>query len=406
MEDPAITAIIPLYNGGEFIEEALDSVLTQTLPPAKIVVVDDGSTDNGPDIVKQMACQRNIFLIHKQNGGQSSARNLGVAQARTPLIALLDQDDVWYPHHLEELVKPFRETRYPEVGWVYSNLDEVDRDGRMVTRSCLDQKPEIQHPKRSLVGCLTTDMFVLPTSSLISRRAFEAAGGFDERLVGYEDDDLFLRMFRLGYDNVYINKALSRWRIFSDSASHSLRMGRSRMIYLRKLIEMFPPGDFRNLNYVRELIAPRFCPWLLLEYRAALANGDRAALLAAIEDLEFLSDFLPRQARLAIRAMLPMMAWRPTSGLAEAMISLNLKLANLRLTKTIVRRILGLPRAGSHGGKASSGSSYRRRPRGCRRGRRAPGGISDRSVSRIGFCRPTATHWSGSRTLRLYHHSM
>jgi len=357
MEDPAITAIVPLYNGAEFIEEALNSALTQTLPLVKVVVVDDGSTDSGADIVKLMARQHNnISLICKQNGGQSSARNLGVAHAQTPLIALLDQDDVWYPHHLEELVKPFRETRYPEVGWVYSNLDEVDRDGRMVTRCCLDQKPEIQHPKRSLVGCLTTDMFVLPTSSLINRRAFESAGGFDERLVGYEDDDLFLRMFRLGYDNVYINKALSRWRIFSDSASHSLSMGRSRMIYLRKLIEMFPPGDFRNLNYVRELIAPRFCPWLLLEYRTALASGDRKALLASIEDLEFLAAFLPRQARLTIRAMLPMMAWRPTSGLAEAMISTNLKLANLRLAKTIIRRILGLPRAGSHG-KASTGSS-------------------------------------------------
>jgi hypothetical protein len=227
----------------------------------------------------------------------------------------------------------------------------------MVTRSCLDQKPEIQHPKRSLVGCLTTDMFILPTSCLISRRAFDTAGGFDERLIGYEDDDLFLRIFRLGYDNVYINRALSRWRIFPESASHSLRMGRSRMIYLRKLIEMFPPGDFRNLNYVRELIAPRFCPWLLLEYRSALASGDHAALKEAIEDLEFLSTFLPRQARIAFRAMLPMMAWRPTSRLAEAVISANLKLANLRLAKTIVRRLLGLPRAGSHGGKISSSSS-------------------------------------------------
>ena len=358
MEEQAITAIIPLYNGGEFIEGSLNSVLTQTLPPVKIVVVDDGSTDTGPDIVRLMARQHNnISLIRKQNGGQSSARNLGVAHAQTPLIALLDQDDVWYPHHLEELIKPFRETRYPEVGWVYSNVDEIDREGRLVTRCCLDQMPEIQHPKRSLVGCLTTDMFILPTASLINRRAFETAGGFDERLVGYEDDDLFLRMFRLGYDNVFINKAFAQWRIFSESASHSLRMGRSRMIYLRKLIEMFPPGDFRNLNYVRELIAPRFCPWLLLEYRTALASGDRRALLAAIEDLEFLSDFLPRQARLTIRAMLPLMAWRPTSGLAEAMIATNLKLANLRLAKTIIRRILGLPRAGSHGSKASPGTS-------------------------------------------------
>jgi glycosyltransferase involved in cell wall biosynthesis len=352
-----VSVIIDNYNYGRYLSEAIDSVLSQTYPHLELVVVDDGSTDNGPDLVAKMACEHDISLIRKQNGGQASARNLGIAHARTPLIALLDQDDVWYPNHLEELIKPFREVRYPELGWVYSNLDEIDRAGRMVTRSCLDQKPEIQHPKRSLAGCLTTDMFILPTSSLINRQAFEAAGGFDERLVGYEDDDLFLRMFRLGYDNVYLNKALARWRIFSGSASYSPRMGRSRMIYLRKLIDLFPPGDFRNLNYVRELIAPRFCPWLLLEYRAALAAGDRPALRAAIEDLEFISTFLPRQARMAIRAMLPMMAWRPTSALAEAVISTNLKLANLRLAKAIVRRILGLPRPGAHGSKAGSSTS-------------------------------------------------
>src|SRR5580698_3684258 len=79
MEDQAITAIIPLHNGGEFIEEALNSALTQTLPPAKINVVDDGSTDNGPEIVEQMARHHNISLIRKQNAGQSSARNLGAA---------------------------------------------------------------------------------------------------------------------------------------------------------------------------------------------------------------------------------------------------------------------------------------------------------------------------------------
>ena len=183
-------------------------------------------------------------------------------------------------------------------------------------------------------------MFILPTSSLFSRNAFEAAGGFDERLVGYEDDDLFLRMFRLGYDNVYINKSLARWRIFSGSASYSSRMARSRMIYLRKLIEMFPPGDFRNIDYVRALIAPRFCPWLLLEYRAASASGDAAALQLTIEDLRFIAEFLPARSQRVLRVMLPMMRYRTT----ESMIALNLKLMNLRLTKRIARRLLGLPR--------------------------------------------------------------
>jgi len=89
MKNLDIAAVIPLYNGGEFIEEALNSVLIQTLPPSKIIVVDDGSTDSGPDMVESMARDHNICLLRKPNGGQASARNLGIARAQTPLIALL-----------------------------------------------------------------------------------------------------------------------------------------------------------------------------------------------------------------------------------------------------------------------------------------------------------------------------
>ncbi len=349
MRNPAIAAIIPLYNGAPFIEEALNSVLAQTLRPVQILVVDDGSTDSGPDIVRRMAQTHDIALVRKENGGQGSARNLGVSLARTPLIAFLDQDDIWYPDHLRRLAAPFEAERFPELGWVYSNLDEIDRDGMMVTRNCLDRKPEIEHPKRSLTGCLTTDMFILPSSCLINREAFSRAGGFDERLIGYEDDDLFLRMFRMGYDNIYLPDALGKWRIFSGSASYSPSMARSRTIYFRKLIEQFSGDDWRNVNYVRELIAPRFCPWFLLEYRRALVSPRREDLAQAVEDLRYMAAHLPDRSKAVFRVMMPMLAWRPTARIAEAMIGTELKLANLRLIKTIVRRILGLPRPGVAG---------------------------------------------------------
>lgn len=310
MQDLSITAIIPLYNGAAFIQESLRSVLNQTLPAAKIIVVDDGSTDNGPDIVAALAKDHDITLVRKENGGQSSARNLGVARSTTPLIALLDQDDVWYPHHLRELVRPFRIPRYPELGWVYSNLDEVDREGRMVTRSCLDSAPEIEHPKRSLIGCLRTDMFVLPSASLISRTAFDAVGGFDERLVGYEDDDLFLRMFRAGYDNLYLRRSLTKWRIFSGSTSYSPRMGRSRAIYLRKLLDSFPPDRTGSKYFGRDLFVPRFFPSLLQEYRNAVNSGDSGQIHDAIADLGILLPYLRSRPRLATRALISLAADR------------------------------------------------------------------------------------------------
>src|ERR1700758_2585037 len=99
-----IAAIIPLYNGADYIDAAIKSVLEQERLADEIIIVDDGSTDNGPSIVEAMAAGNpRIRLLHKENGGQGSARNYGVAHCNSDLIALLDQDDYWYEDHLKEL---------------------------------------------------------------------------------------------------------------------------------------------------------------------------------------------------------------------------------------------------------------------------------------------------------------
>jgi glycosyltransferase involved in cell wall biosynthesis len=266
-----ISVVIPLHNGVSYIEKALRSVTAQNLQPAEIVVVDDGSTDNGLAIVQQFARKYPLKILSQENKGQSSARNLGVAHSGGDLIAFLDQDDIWFSDHLSELVKPFLEPRSKQLGWVYSNLEEIDEKGCTITNRFLSSFG-IQHPKRDLIACLASDMFILPSASLISREAFDAVGGFDERLSGYEDDDLFLRLFRAGFDNVYVDKELSQWRIYPSSSSYSPRMARSRCIYARKLIDQFPADPKRSRYYVRDLIVPRFLPIMLNEYRLALRS--------------------------------------------------------------------------------------------------------------------------------------
>ena len=141
-----VAAIIPLYNGAAFICEALESVLAQTEPADEIIVVDDGSTDDGPEIVKEMAAGLPIRLLTKTNGGQSSARNFGVAACSSSHIALLDQDDIWYEDHLAVLKRPFADGNVRDLGLVYGNVDRIDRNGRMVVRRFLDTLPA-DHPK-------------------------------------------------------------------------------------------------------------------------------------------------------------------------------------------------------------------------------------------------------------------
>jgi glycosyltransferase involved in cell wall biosynthesis/SAM-dependent methyltransferase len=277
---PGITAIIPLYNGARFIEQTLISVFNQTVPPREIVVIDDGSTDGGAGvaIVENLARTRAVTLLRQPNGGQSSARNLGVRHSKTELIAFLDQDDLWYENHLEELVKPFLSPASPPLGWVYSNLDEIDENGYMISRSYLSSIA-VANPKRHIFDCIRQDMFVLPSASLVSRKAFDAVGGFDERLCGYEDDDLFMRIFRTGYDNVFLDQPLSQWRIFPGSTSYTYRMAISRAIYARKLLDMFPDDVKRVRYYARDLIVPRFFDHAMREYQAAVeaGNPDRIA---------------------------------------------------------------------------------------------------------------------------------
>lgn len=302
----SIVAIIPLYNGAWCIEEAVRSVWAQTRQPDEFIVVDDGSTDDGPAIVERLSAERPITLLRKPNGGQSSARNHGVAHSTSQLIALLDQDDRWYPNHLEEMLKPFGRHRGLPLGWVYSDLDEIDEAGAMVRRSLLNSFPN-EHPKRTLVGCLSQDMFILPSASLISREAFERIGGFDERLSGYEDDDMFLRMFRAGYDNLFLKRPLSQWRIYGGSTSYTERMNRSRTIYIQKLIDAYPDDIHRNHRYRLHCIAPRFYRCILGEYLRSFRARDRKQMRARVDDLRSLLPYLNRRRRLMLLMVLPLM---------------------------------------------------------------------------------------------------
>lgn len=296
-----IAAIVPLYNGSATIEAALTSILRQTVPVDEIIVVDDGSTDDGAgaNIVRRMAESAPITLRSKANGGQSSARNYGVSCCQSDLIALLDQDDIWYPEHIERLSKPFREGN-ARIGWVYSNVDIIDSEGKLTNYGLLTNVG-MEHPKRTLDGCLRTDMFILPSASLIARSAFLAEGGFDERLSGYEDDDLFLRMFRGGHVNIYLDESLSQWRITGETASYTPRMARSRLLYASKLMATFPDDPMRGQYFVRELIAPRFVHTLKVEAWRNIRRRDSRGMRAALADALTLTPHLRLSDRLKIR---------------------------------------------------------------------------------------------------------
>jgi glycosyltransferase involved in cell wall biosynthesis len=254
MDQVSISVVIPFYNGASFIERALRSVKNQTYPAREVIVVDDGSKPSESEACAKITKEFGYQYLWKENGGQGSARNFGVEHSTGDYICMLDQDDFYLPSHNSILASAVDDD--PLFGFVYADLYQGDVDGNTVRTFIIKGQPH--HPKTHLVECLKQDMFILPSASLIRKNAFLEVGGFDSRLTGYEDDDLFLRIFRKGYTNKYLDTAVTVWCQHGGSTSYSVKMARSRYIYLTKLIAAFPDDEALDMHYCRDLIVPRF----------------------------------------------------------------------------------------------------------------------------------------------------
>lgn len=326
---PSISVIIPVYNGRKYLKEALESVARQTLLPVELILVDDGSSDDSLELLQEMELPFPVIKIRQDNGGQGAARNHGSRLAQGKYLAFLDQDDRWYPEHLEKLVQPFSKMR--RIGWVYSNLDEIDRQGQLVSISLLNRLSS-RHPKTNLIDMLSHDMFILPSASIILKEAFDSVNGFDTRLRGYEDDDIFLRLFRKGYRNVFLPQPLSQWRIYHSSSSFSSRMAESRRIYAGKLIKIYPDDPGLARFWVRDCIAPRFLHNSLGDFFSgrAAANFDKCE--AALEDILYYAKLTHRKTWVKLTVLVSM--WRVRlefARQAKTMSKLLLQLFSLRL---------------------------------------------------------------------------
>lgn len=252
---PTVVVVIPYYNGSKFIERSAQSVLDQTVKPDEFIIVNDGSKPEEAEFLHKAAPRFGFRVIDKENGGQGSARNAGVAASGSQFICLLDQDDYFLKTHIETLLDALPDND-PHLGWVYGDLYEAEENGDVLRTSMVTA--HAAHPKTNAYDLLRNDMFVLPSASLIAREAFEAVGGFDEQFMGYEDDDLFLRLFRRGFSNYFVNRPVTVWCMNTASTSYSMRMSRSRFRYFKKLVAGYPDDVTKARYYLRDLLIPRF----------------------------------------------------------------------------------------------------------------------------------------------------
>jgi hypothetical protein len=307
---PLASVIIPVFNLREFVPEAIESVLAQTLSrdDVDIVVVDDGSTDGSDEVARTFLPR--IRFVAQENRGLSAARNAGIRASRAPFLAFLDADDRFLPEKLAASLDAF--AKRPQIGIVYSGVRYIDAAGTPLPgRGSISREGD-------LLPDLLLGNLIHPNAAVVRRELVEAAGGFDETLTSLEDWDLWLRLSRHGALWAYIARPLAEYRIRADA----MHQNRARMAdnALRVLDKFFadatlPPhvATRRALAYQHaHLIAAADC------YRA----GDRTAgaawfRRAAATRPEFLGE--PRSLRRFCRLLLAPEAQGAHAEATEAM---------------------------------------------------------------------------------------
>jgi len=182
-----IAVIIPTRNRAKRLRDAIDSVRRQTRPPTEIIVIDDDSGDDTPDLLRELAAPDLRVIRNREQRGASHARNLGIAAARAPLLAFLDDDDRWRPEKLA-LQSAALENAPPGVGMVCCGYEVIAEPtgGVFKTWRPPDQPMDQRYFLRT-TGFMTT----VP---LLRAACLERVGGFDEALQGGQDLDMWIRI--------------------------------------------------------------------------------------------------------------------------------------------------------------------------------------------------------------------
>ena len=216
---PEISVVLPVYNAEATLEATVASVLAQGLRHFELIAIDDGSSDGSLSRLLALAAQdRRIKVIARDNGGVSSARNLGVENARAPLVAFLDADDLWHADKLARHVALHRQ--YPGLAASYARIafiaeDAAGLDGAKTHSSLCRHMP-------CLTDVLGENPVCTASNLVVDRRWFLATGGFDPRLSYAEDQEFAARLIARGGKLGGVDAVLTGYRLSPGGLSMDL----------------------------------------------------------------------------------------------------------------------------------------------------------------------------------------
>ena len=259
--NPLVSIVIPVYNGANFVASAIDSALAQTWSHVEVVVVDDGSDDEGATARICAGYGDRIRYFHKANGGVATALNLGIQMMRGEFFSWLSHDDLYLPDRLEMMLQAY--ARFAGDGddtpIVHSDFEYVDADGERVVVARRAIHPDVDRVMENAVhGC----------TLLIPRGCFDRAGLFHPGLPTTQDSDLWQRMLRV--TRIERSPAVTiESRVHDEQGSrawwHVQEVASNRLAFLDRV----DSGFFRHARVARRELYRR----LILRHRFGMMSG-------------------------------------------------------------------------------------------------------------------------------------
>lgn len=215
-ENIFFSVVVPLYNKEKYIKRTLDSILNQTFSDFEIIIVNDGSTDKSCEVIESIKDDR-IHLIHKENGGVSSARNRGIKEAKGEFIAFLDADDEWFANKLQKQYVLHKKN--PKLVWSCSGY-------MLVSKKRKDK--EIVFSKSKIlpdaIEAIVNGLKIFTSTVVIKKEVFKNPRLlFNEKAITSEDREVWYKLACIYPSVGYIQNILSIYnREVNDSLTHTI----------------------------------------------------------------------------------------------------------------------------------------------------------------------------------------
>lgn len=221
-----VSVVISTFNRCDKLRRAIDSVLAQSFKDIEIIVVDNASTDQTTQMIKEITDERIQYVRHSSNLGGPAARNTGIRMARADLVAFLDDDDEFKPEKLEKQVRKMQESE-ARVGLIYAGAEIFDeKQGRVTLVNPPRYKGNVY--ERLLLSTILSSV----SSVLVKKECLNKVGAFDETLTSCQDWDMWLRIAK-EYEFDYVDETLVRINMHGEQISTNyaaLIPGRTRMV--------------------------------------------------------------------------------------------------------------------------------------------------------------------------------